>query len=127
MWMVRNDGGNYADDFVQQSIVAIGWKDAGSLKDLKSREDVIERVKETWPDYKRMKAVVSGSQLDKIANVMKINDRVITYDPSKRIYHIGKIVGDYEFDSQAEDVLANRRKVQWLPHCCPAVAAFDSN
>ena len=113
MWMVRNDGGDYADDFLQQKIVAVGWKDAGSLKNLKTRDDVIEQVKKTWPDYRPMKAVVSGSQLDKIANVMKINDRVITYDPSKRLYHVGRIVGDYEFDGEAEDVLANRRKVNW--------------
>ncbi|MGB7098294.1 MAG: hypothetical protein WBD95_05925 [Xanthobacteraceae bacterium] len=111
--MVRNDGGNYAEDFVQQNIVGVGWKAAGSLKNLKTREEVIEQVKKTWPDYKQMKAVVSGSQLDKIANVMKTNDRVITYDPSKRIYHVGRIVGDYEFDPDAEDVLANRRKVKW--------------
>lgn len=113
MWMVRNNGGDYADEFIKQGIVSIGWSDAGSLKNLKTREQIIQKVKITWPDYKPMKAVVSGSQLDKIANVMQINDRVITYDPSKRIYHVGQISGDYEFASEAEDVLANRRKVIW--------------
>jgi len=113
MWMVRNNGGDYADEFIKQEIASIGWKDAGSLKNLKTRDQIIQKVKMTWPDYKPMKAVVSGSQLDKIANVMQINDRVITYDPSKRIYHVGQISGDYEFASEAEDVLANRRTVVW--------------
>jgi restriction system protein len=113
MWMVRNNGGSYAEEFIQKGIVAVGWSEVGSLKQLKSREEIIARVQATWPGYKRMKAVVSGSQLDKIANVMKIGDRVLTYDPSTRIYHVGKIVGDYEFDAQAEDILANRRKVVW--------------
>jgi restriction system protein len=113
MWMVRNDGGNYAEDFLNQKIVAVGWKDAGSLKKLKTREEVIEQVKRTWPNLKPMQAVVAGSQLNKIANVMDINDRVMTYDPSKRLYHIGHIVGDYEFDPEAEDVLSNRHKVKW--------------
>jgi restriction system protein len=113
MWMVRNNGGDYADQFIDQGIVSIGWKDAGSLKNLKTRDQIIQKVRQTWPDYRPMKAVVAGSQLDKIANVMKVGDRVITYDPSKRIYHIGKISGDYEFSPEAEDVLANRRKVVW--------------
>jgi restriction system protein len=93
MWMVRNNGGEYADEFIRQNIVAIGWKDVGPLKNLKTREQIIQQVRTTWPEYKPMKAVVSGSQLDKIANVMQIDDRVITYDPSKRIYHIGRIAG----------------------------------
>src|SRR5206468_2423759 len=108
MWMVRNDGGDYAAQFIELNIVSVGWSEAESLKNLKSRDEIIARVKETWPDYKHMKAVVSGSQLDKIANVMKRNDRVITYDPSARTYHIGRITGEYEFDPTADDVLANR-------------------
>jgi restriction system protein len=56
---------------------------------------------------------VSGSQLNKIANVIKTGDRVITYDPSKRLYYIGVVTGDYEFIANAEDGLANQRKVDW--------------
>jgi restriction system protein len=85
MWMIRNNGGEYADEFLTQKIVALGWKKAGPLNELKSRDQIIERVRTTWPDWKPLKAVVSGSQLNKIANVMKMGDRVITYDPSKRI------------------------------------------
>lgn len=113
MWMVRNGGGDYAAEFIEKGLVSIGWSEAGSLKQLKTREQIIARVKETWPAWKPMKTVVSGSQLDKIANVMKRGDRVITYDPSSRIYHIGKIVGDYEFDPNVENLLANRRSVEW--------------
>jgi restriction system protein len=113
MWMVRNYGGDYAEEFVKQGIIAVGWQAAGSLAHLKTREEVIEKVKETWPNFKPLKAVVSGSQLNKIANVMKLGDRVITYDPSKRIYHVGHVTGGYEFRADVDDVLANRRKVEW--------------
>lgn len=113
MWMVRNDGGQYAEEFVEQGLAAIGWKEVGSLAGYKNREAVIELVKKTWPSYKRMKAVVSGSQLNKIANVMKVGDGIITYDPSKRIYHIGKITGDYQFSAEADDAIAHRRTVKW--------------
>jgi restriction system protein len=112
MWMVRSGGGDYVADFKERGIVSVGWKDAGSLENL-SREQIIERVRKTWPSDKPKKVLMSGSQLDKIVNVMKPGDRVITYDPSKRIYSVGKIVGGYEFDEAAENILANRRKVEW--------------
>jgi restriction system protein len=111
--MVRNSGGDYAEEFLEQGVVAIGWKDAGSLKSLKSRDAIILKVRATWPEFKRMKAVVSGSQLDKVANVIKIGDPIITYDPSTRIYHVGVVEGDYEFDADADDSMANKRRVRW--------------
>jgi restriction system protein len=114
MWMVRNNGGDYAEDFIDQAIVAIGWQAIGSLQNLKSRKDIIARVQSTWPEYKPMKAVVSGSQLDKIANVMKVGDRVLTYDPAKRVYHIGVVKGPYAFDGTVAESLAHRRQVDWL-------------
>ncbi len=113
MWMVRSDGGQYAEEFVEQGLVAISWKEVGPLTGEPSREAVINLVKKTWPGFKRMKAVVSGSQLYKMASVMKAGDGVISYDPSKRVYHIGKITGEYKFDPQAEENMAHRRAVTW--------------
>lgn len=113
MWMVRCDGGQLAETFLEQGIVSVGWHEVGSLQGANSREQVIEKVKETWPEFKRMKAVVAGSQLHKIASLIKTGDRVMTYDPSKRIYHIGKISGEYTFDPKAVDSTAHRRNVKW--------------
>ncbi len=113
MWMVRCDGGQLAETFLEQGMVSVGWHDVGSLQSLKTRERVIEKVKQTYPEYKPMKAVNSGSQLFKVASGIKTGDRVMTYDPSKRIYHIGRVTGDYTFDSTAQDATAHRRKVAW--------------
>jgi restriction system protein len=113
MWMVRNHGGEFAEEFIQQGVVAVGWKEAGSLAGLRTRDQIIQRVKETWPDYKPMQAVTSGSQLDKIANVIKSGDRVVTYDPTIRKYHAGVVIGDYQFNAGADDAMANRRAVRW--------------
>lgn len=114
MWMVRCDGGQLAETFLEEGMISIGWHEVGSLKGMNSREQVIEKVKITWPEYKRMKAVVAGSQLHKVASVIEKGDKVITYDPSKRVYHIGKVVGEYEFFNKTEHrSTAHRRKVKW--------------
>lgn len=111
--MIRNSGGKFADDFIDKGMVGIGWDGVGSLAKLKDRDQIIEKVKITWPEYKRMKAVVTGSQLNKIANIIKPKDRVITYDPSTRMYHIGCIESDYIFDQEDENDRAHKRKVKW--------------
>lgn len=113
MWMVRCDGGQLAETFLEQGMISVGWHEVGSLQGIKLREQVIDKVKQTYPEYKPMKAVNSGSQLFKVASGIKIGDRVMTYDPSKRVYHIGHVTGDYTFDGKALDATAHRRKVSW--------------
>ncbi len=114
MWMVRNNGGDYAEEFIKRSMIAIGWKSVGSLKNLKTRNDMIQKVRETYPDYKKLQAVIAGSQLDKFANVMRVGDQVLTYDPDQRKYHVGSISGDYLYQNdEVEDDLINQRSVNW--------------
>jgi restriction system protein len=114
MWMIRNGGGEYAEDFIDKGYVGIGWSATGSLASLKTRDQFIDKVKTTWPGFKHMKAVVSGSQLHKMAVVIKPKDRVITYDPSTRMYHVGVIESDYIYKSDDKNERINQRKVKWL-------------
>jgi restriction system protein len=112
MWMIRNSGGQFADEFIEKGLVSVGWDETGPLNELKTREQVIARVNAVWPEYKKMKAITSGSQLDKIVNVIKPKDRVITYDPSKRLYHVGYIDGEYRYEPNAEEG-SHQRPVVW--------------
>lgn len=105
MWMIRNSGGQFADEFIEKGLVSVGWDETGPLNELKTREQVIARVNAVWPEYKKMKAITSGSQLDKIVNVIKPKDRVITYDPSKRLYHVGYIDGEYHMSPMPKKAL----------------------
>jgi restriction system protein len=52
------------------------------------------------------------SILYRFTHDIKIGDGVITYDPSKRIYHIGEITSDYIYDSTNSE-WPNIRKVKW--------------
>ncbi|TAL28735.1 MAG: restriction endonuclease [Alphaproteobacteria bacterium] len=113
MWMVRNKGGDNIRAFLDEGIIAIGWRAVGSLKNIKSREQIIKKVEENWPEYKHKKAIVTGSQLNKVANLIRINDKVITYDPSTRKYHLGTVSGEYGYDAATEESMAHFRSVKW--------------
>jgi restriction system protein len=113
-WMVRaKEGGRLFDVFKEKSVIAIGWTDIGSLESLTNREQIAERVAETWPDWRPRTVNMSAGQLFRFRKEMQVGDRVVTYDPSRRVYLLGTISSDYRFDPTIEEDAANARSVKW--------------
>ena len=113
-WVVRAErGGRLYDVFKDNSIIAIGWSEVGSLADLKSREKIAARVAAAFPDWKPQAVAMSAGQLHRFRSEMKIGDRIVTYDPSRRVYLIGEIAGDYRWDPALDPGEPNLRSVTW--------------
>jgi restriction system protein len=114
MWMVRAaSGGHLADEFKAKGIVAIGWNDIGNLKNFKEKKEVISAVREEWPEWPAGRVMNSASQLVRFRDELKIDDRVITYDSSQRIYHVGTIRGGYMHNAEMVPPFENVREVEW--------------
>lgn len=114
MWMVRAaEGGYLADDFVDNGLVAIGWKDIGDLRNFGAKPAIVEAVKGRWPEWSSGKVMNSASQLIRFRDEIAVEDRVLTYDSGKRVYHIGVISGDYRHDTTAVPPYENVRDVTW--------------
>lgn len=112
--MVRAEvQGRYFEEFKNNSIVAIGWAEIGNLSSLRTRDDLSRAVASTYPDYKPGKAINSVGQLNRFVREMKINDRVLTYDPSERVYLVGTIVSEYEYSPSILEDDPNTRRVRW--------------
>ena len=114
MWMVRaGEGGYLFEKFKKKGIVALGFKE---VKDI-SKIDSPERLREM---IKRENEGVSGGLLAgffvKFKFIMKKGDYVITYNPSERIYLVGRIESDYIYDPEIlkEEGYSHIRKVKWL-------------
>lgn len=113
-WMVRaKKGGRLFDVFKEKSVVAIGWTDIGSLDPLDTREAIAARVAEEWPDWHPQKVAISAGQLYRFKNEMQAGDRVVTYDPSRRVYLLGTISGAYRYDEEIAEDSFNARSVEW--------------
>jgi restriction system protein len=113
-WVVRAErGGRLYDAFKDNSVIAIGWSEIGSLADLKTREKIAARVSSEWPDSKPQAVAMAAGQLHRFRSEMKIGDHVVTYDPSRRVYLVGKIVGDYRWDPSIDAEDPNVRSVTW--------------
>jgi len=113
MWMVRaGRGSEHLEDFIENDCIAIGWNEIGNIRNIKNKEGVKELIRKKY-DYKKGRIRTSASQLYKFVNKMNEGDYILTYDTDKRVYHIGKITGDYEYDEYTLEKY-HVRDVEWL-------------
>ena len=114
MWMVRAGEGAYRiDEFKDKSVVAIGWGEIGELDKDDDRDVILNKMKNYWPDWSRGKLGICAGQVYRFKCEINIGDRVLTYDPSRRIYLVGTIKSDYEWAPSVVADLPNIRHVNW--------------
>jgi restriction system protein len=113
-WLVRAGEGAYlVDDFRTGSFVSIGWIELGDASSLKTREQFTQAVARAYPDMRRGQIAMSAGQVFRFAREMKIGDRMLTYDPSRREYLMGTITSDYVYRPSPEHPQPQIRSVKW--------------
>ncbi len=112
-WLVRADGGELLDRFLQSGVVALGWHEVGDMSGARTREAVAALVEQAWPDDPPGRRRVWTGMLHRFRNVMAAGDRVITYESSSRTYHIGRVASDYQYDSKKGGQWPHVRAVEW--------------
>jgi restriction system protein len=112
LWMVRAGSGSVLiSDFLEQQYVGIGFSDElGAVKAGTSREEILRRMKECYPDRKEAKVINAAGQLYRFHSEMQVGDQVVTYDSAGRRYFLGAIKGAVEHMTEG---LPYQRPVQW--------------
>jgi len=112
--MVRAErGGRLYDVFKERGVVAIGWYEIGDFRTFRSREAILTKVRERWPQLSLQSAAMAAGQIYRFISEMKVGDTVVTYDPGRRVYLVGKISGEYDIDPSVDDEDRNIRRVTW--------------
>lgn len=102
-WMVRaGRKGHLFDEFVDDGIATVGWKDAGPISPDITIEKLKEKFSKTWPDWHPQKTSMSAGQVFRFICVMKSGDSIVTYDPSQRLYKVGTVIGEYKYNADHE-------------------------
>lgn len=113
-WMVRAErNGRLYEVFRDRKVIAIGWHQIGDLTNLRSREAILAKVREQWPELSRQSAAMAAGQIHRFRTEMKVGDTVVTYDPGRRVYLVGRITGEYEYDPTIDEEDPNIRRVEW--------------
>jgi restriction system protein len=120
MWMVRaGEGAALVDDYLNHGVVTMGWFAGEDLSSISDRDEVEQRIRARYPDLRDGQVRSGSGQLARFLLDFTIGDRVITYDPRERVYHVGKIVGEYAFRPDLEFVAPDAehqqtRAVEWI-------------
>lgn len=118
MWMVRaGEDGSLIEEFVDHGYVAVGWHELGDLGAVTSEEKIRELYSRTYPDEKPFKAKLAVTMICRFRFTLEKDQGVVTYDPQKREYLIGKIADGYNYvaseTSETISYFPHLRKVEW--------------
>jgi len=111
LWIVRSNGGELLPLFFDNNIVALGWcqntdfadKDKSFIKNTFYKEySGSEKSIPTWVGF-----------FENFINVMQIDDYVLTYDSSLRLYYLGKITSNYSYKPAISNDFPHIRNVEW--------------
>jgi len=115
VWMVRaGKRGRLSNEFLEKKIVAISCGDIGNISTISTRKELKKIIKEVNPNEKE-KTINSwaGQIYQFLVNFKKDRDYVLTYDSKSREYHLGKIVGDYEYNKDLIE-FEHIRRIKWF-------------
>jgi len=111
--MVRaGRGGAAAEDF-SRGYIAIGWGRIGDLSSATTPADIRRAYASAYPDAKLGEVGNAVAMITKFRSTIKVGDRVVSYDPSRREYLIGTVAGEYKFDASVVKEHPHVRKVEW--------------
>ena len=114
MWMVRAESdGILFQPFIDKGLVAIGWSDVGDLGRFESRETLVAKLREQYPGKRAGWYANAGGMLHRFSKKLQAEDGVVSYDRTRRVYAVGKLQGEYEFDLGFDPDYPNVRRVEW--------------
>lgn len=112
VWGVHNK--NNENLLLHDKVIAIGWGDMGDLSEIKPvRESYYKAYDKVYPNKSKQSIAGSAGQLFRFVNEAKIGDYVVYPTKFNRMVNIGRIEGEYFFDSK-EEGYKQKRKVKWL-------------
>jgi restriction system protein len=115
MWKIMAGRGSASvNAFVEQSLVAIGWSEAGDHTTARARAELIERFERAYPDNTPRQHQVGASQVWRFLTELRQSDRVVVYDPELRLYHVGEILDVPVYEPARIEGLPVTRSVRWL-------------
>ena len=114
LWMVRSaTGGRLADEFVEKGLVALGAAQVGDLSKFSDKQALLKALKAERPDFKPGRRQAAASQWIRFRDELQRGDKVITYDSSRRVYHVGTIASDYRHQPGTIADFQHYRAVEW--------------
>lgn len=114
VWMIRaGERGYLLDEFKRFQVVGIRWNKIGDLTSIDSLEKIREMYEKAYPDDRPGTVASSATMIYKFRAILKVGDKVVTYDSIARQYLIGSITSDYFYKPNQIQDCNHLRSVKW--------------
>ncbi len=111
-WMYApGEGASIWDECYEKGIMAIGWEEIGDLSVFGSKEEMKQKMKETYDSSRPY--TMAGHATWQFAKEMKQGDIVFAKKGKHAIVGRGIVASDYYFDRERKSY-NNVRKVKWI-------------
>lgn len=111
IWMVRSgSGAAFVDDFLEQGVVAIGWRGAGPFAKGTTKKTIEAKVAESEASASPGSIGMWASQIKRFYDEIQVGDAVMTYEPGQRVYFLGEVLSDVK---DRDHPLSRSRQVKW--------------
>jgi restriction system protein len=114
VWLVRaGEHGEQEDFAIQKGFAVVGWDELPDLSPIKSREDLAQLMKKTYPDQPPKRLINWTGQLWAFRNRIQADDLVVLPLKTRSAIAIGQVTGAYKYRSEGEEAF-HTRAVKWL-------------
>ena len=98
----------------------------GDLSNVHTREQISRLVEQSWPENNKFQNSASVGQVYRFREEIVAGKTVVTYDSSRRIYHLGTVTGDYVYHPEYDPELVHTRSVRWEKEISRDVLSAES-
>lgn len=128
IWLFRaGKNGEYEEKFLSDNRIYLTWNNLSiDLSQYKNREKLLSQLHILYSSEKINTIKNWASQIYPIAHRMAIDDWVVLPSKWTSTIHIGKIVGEYEYNEENGNPYYHSRKVEWFAKDIPR-SNFDQD
>ena len=122
-WLIRAGGrGEFAESFIENEVVAVGFGELGDLSEVSSRDEMLELVKLDRPESSDGQARASANQLWTFLSQVRRGDLVVMPSMNNSGFALGTVTEEYWYRHDAVDALHHAVSVDWKPDEVPRTA-----
>jgi restriction system protein len=115
IWIIRaGRQAEIVDEFVEKSVVAVGWAELNDLPMKDNWESFRTEVRNRLGNASNWQVGSAAGQLWAFMHEIKLGDWVVTPDRHTRQVFVGKVQGEYRYDPAFNPNYPRTRLVKWL-------------
>jgi len=115
LWLVRaGKSGEYEDLALSSGRALIGFDEVPDMSSVNSKEELLEVLREAYPDSRKNAISNFRGQLWAFLNRIQAGDLVVLPLKTRSVIAVGRVTGSYEYKSENPEGARHTRPVDWI-------------